>query len=184
MRRVSLLLAFAGVLAAQCAAQETRREIVNPASNPTDDSKPNSDKVPDVYAIPGRFDRVVVLRFKNDADLLAGMEKMVQQEKIRNAVILSALGSVKAYHVHQVSNRTFPVKDTFVKNPTGSADVIGMNGYIIDGRIHAHITLANPERAFGGHLEPGTHVFTFAVVSLGVMNDGVDFAHLDDRTYR
>ena len=184
MRILVLLLTFAGTLTAQLAAQETRREVVNPAPNPVDDSKPNSDKVPDVYAVNGRFDRVVVLRFKNGADLLAGMERTVKQEKIRNAVILSALGSVQAYHVHQVTNRTFPSKDMYVKNPTGSADVIGMNGYIIDGRVHAHIALANPERAFGGHLEPGTNVFTFAVVTLGVMNDAVDFARLDDKTYR
>jgi hypothetical protein len=34
-----------------------------------------------------------------------------------------------------------------------------------------------------GHLEPGTEVFTFAVVTIGVMND-VDFRHLDDKTFR
>jgi predicted DNA-binding protein with PD1-like motif len=72
----------------------------------------------------------------------------------------------------------------FVKDPTAPADLIGMNGYVIDGKIHAHVTLANPEKAFGGYLEPGTTVFTFAIVTLGVMNDGVDFGHLDDKTYR
>jgi predicted DNA-binding protein with PD1-like motif len=72
----------------------------------------------------------------------------------------------------------------FVKDPTAPADLIGMNGYVIDGKIHAHVTLANPEKAFGGHLEPGTTVFTFAIVTLGVMSDGVDFGHLDDKTYR
>ena len=184
MSKVITILALAGMLATQLAAQETRREVVVPAPNPADDSKPNSDKVPDVYAVNGRFDRVVVLRFKNGADILAGLEKMVKQEGIRNAVILSALGSVTGYHIHQVTNRTFPSKDTFVKNPTAPADIIGMNGYVIDGRIHAHITLASPEKAFGGHLEPGTSVFTFAVVTLGVMNEGVDFTRLDDKTYR
>jgi predicted DNA-binding protein with PD1-like motif len=110
------------------------------------------------------------------------MEKMVKQQKIRNAVILSALGSVRGYQVHQVSNRTFPSKDTFVKNPTAPADLIGMNGYIINGRIHAHLTLANADKAFGGHLEPGTTVFTFAVVTLGVLNEGVDISRVDDKT--
>jgi hypothetical protein len=103
----------------------------------------------------GHFDRVVILRFKFGADLLAGFEKMVKQEKIRNAVILSAMGSVRGYQVHQVSNRDFPSKNMFVKDPTAPADLIGMNGFVIDGRIHAHVTLANPEKAFGGHLEPG-----------------------------
>jgi predicted DNA-binding protein with PD1-like motif len=165
-------------------AQQTRREIVNPAASPAEDANPNSDKVPDVYAIHGRFDRVVILRFKYNADLLAGLEKMVKQEKLRNAVILSAIGSVRGYQVHQVTNRTFPSKDTFVKDPTAPADILGMTGYIIDGRIHAHISLANPDKAFGGHLEPGTSVFTFAVVTLGILDDSVDLSRIDDKTLR
>src|SRR5204862_1801576 len=124
------------------------------------------------------------LRFKFKTDLLAGLEKMVTQEKIKNGVILAGAGGVRGYHIHQVSNRDFPSKNMFVKNPTEPADLISMNGYIINGKIHAHMTLATPDRAFGGHLEPGSTVFTFAIVTLGVMSDGVDFAHLDDKTYR
>jgi hypothetical protein len=180
MKNWILILAVAGVLC----AQQTRREIVNRAPTPEGDAKPNSDKVPDVYAISGHFERVVILRFKFDTDLLAGIEKMVKQEKIRNAVILSAAGSVKGYQVHQVSNRTFPSKNIFVQDPTAPADLIGMNGYVIDGKIHAHITLANPDKAFGGHLEPGTSVFTFAIVTLGVLDDSVDLSKVDDKTYR
>ena len=180
MKTSILFFALAGVLA----AQQTRHEITNAAPTPADDAKANSDKVPDVYPVTGRFDRVITLRFKFDTDLLAGMERMVKQEKIKNAVILSGAGSVRGYQIHQVSNRTFPSKNMFVKDPTAPADLIGMNGYIIDGKIHAHMTLANPERAFGGHLEPGTNVFTFAIVTLGVMDSGTDFSHLDDKTYR
>ena len=43
------LLALAGALS----AQQTRREKLNPSANPADDAKPNSDKVPDVYAVTG-----------------------------------------------------------------------------------------------------------------------------------
>jgi predicted DNA-binding protein with PD1-like motif len=138
--------------------------------------------VPDVYAITGKFERVVVLRFKYQADLLAGIEKMVKEEKIRNAVILAGAGSVRNYQVHQVSNRTFPSKNTFVEDPTAPADIVSMNGYVIEGRVHAHMTMANPDHAFGGHLEPGTNVFTFAIVTLGVF-DG-DLRKVDDKNYR
>jgi predicted DNA-binding protein with PD1-like motif len=172
------------ILAAMLSAQQTRREIVNASPSPADDAKPNSDKVPDVYAISGKFDRVVVLRFKFDTDLLAGIEKMVKEQKIRNAVILAAAGSVRGYHIHQVSNRDFPSKNMYEKDPTAPADLIGMNGYIINGSIHAHMTLANPEKAFGGHLEPGTSVFTFAIVTLGVFDNSVDLSRVDDKTYR
>jgi hypothetical protein len=174
-----LLLAASALL-----CQETRREITNPSPNPADDAKPNNSKIPDVYAITGHFDRVVILRFKYKADLLAGMQQIVKQQKIKNGVILSAIGSVRGYQIHEVSNRTLPSKDTFVKNPTAPADLIGMTGYIINGRIHPHVTLANPDRAFGGHLEPGTTVFTFAIVTIGVLDDGVDLSRVDDKSYR
>jgi len=164
-------------------AQQTRREEVR-SSGAAEDARPNSPDVPDVFAINSRFDHVAILRFKYQIDLLAGMEKIVKEQHIRNAVILSAIGSVRNYQVHTVSNRTLPSKDTFTIDPTAPADIIGMNGYVMDGRIHAHMTLANPEKAFGGHLEPGTNVFTFVAVTMGVLPDGVDISRIDDKTYR
>ena len=178
MRALLLCLVFLIVLN----AQETRTEVTK-ATTPADDSKANSDKVPEVYALSGNFSRVVVLRFKYQADLLAGIEDMIKREKIRNGVVLAGAGSVRNYQIHSVSNRTFPSKNTYVKNPTAPADIISMNGYIIDGKIHAHMTMANPDHAFGGHLEPGTNVFTFAIVTIGVMND-VDLSRVDDKTNR
>lgn len=177
---------LAALLAGTCllaSAQRTQREVTNPTS-PEEDARPNSDRVPEVYAIPARFERVVVLRFKYQTDLLAGLERMVKELRIRNAVILAGAGSVRGYHVHVVSNRTFPSKNVFVRDPTAPADLIGMNGYVIEGRVHAHVTLADGERAFGGHLEPGTEVFTFAVVTLGVLDESADLSRVDDKTWR
>jgi predicted DNA-binding protein with PD1-like motif len=86
--------------------------------------------------------------------------------------------------VHSVSNRDFPSKNIITKDPTAPADLVGMNGYIIDGKIHAHMTLANADHAFGGHLEPDTTVFTFAIVTIGVFTDNMDLSRVDDKTYR
>ncbi len=140
--------------------------------------------MPDVFAVSGHLDRIVVLRFKFGTDLLAGLKKMIAQEKIKNAVILSGFGSVRGYQVHQVSNRDLPSKDLFIKNPTAPADIIGMSGMVMNGRMHPHITLANAEKSFGGHLEPDTQVFTFAVITLGVLDDKIDMSRFDDSTYR
>ena len=167
-----------------CLAQQTRREVVDHAANAADDTKPNSPNVPDALAFNAHLERVLVLRFKYNTDLLAEINRMVQQEKVRNAVILSGFGSVRNYQVHQVGNRDLPAKDIFVKDPTAPADIIGMSGFVIGGRVHAHITLANPDHAFGGHLEPDTTVFTFAVVTLGVLDDVVDLSAVDNENYR
>jgi len=166
------------------AAQETRREVLHSTGNPAQDTRPNSGQVPDVYALSGHLERIVVLRFKYNTDLLAGLQKMIKQEKIRNAVILSGFGSVRGYQVHQVGNREFPPMDVFVKNPTAPADIAGMSGLVMEGRVHPHITLANADKAFGGHLEPDTRVFTFAVVILAVLDDGLNLTKFDDWTYR
>jgi predicted DNA-binding protein with PD1-like motif len=182
MRALWIMVCFIGSIVA-AVAEITRHEEVR-ATTPAEDSKPNSDKVPEAYALEGQFERVVVLRFKYQTDLLPALERMVKEQKIRNAVILSGIGSVRSYHYHTVSNTTLPSKNTFVKNPDGPADISGMNGYIIDGRVHAHITFADPDHAFGGHLEPGTTVFTFAIVTIGVFKDGIDLSHVDDKNFR
>src|ERR1700685_1503123 len=111
MKKLILVAVLAAMLSGLLLPQQTRHEVVNAPRSPADDVKPNSDAVPDGYSISGKFDRVLVLRFKFDTDLLAGIEKMVKQEKIRNAVILAAAGSVRGYQGHQVSHRTFPSKN-------------------------------------------------------------------------
>ena len=181
--KLKLRLAILALLATSLlAAQETRRTVIQP-QNPADAAKENSRAVPDGYAITGHFDRVVVLRFKYKTDLLACMERMVKQEHIQNGVILSGIGALRGYHVHQVNNRTMPVQEIYEKNPTQPVDLVSMNGYIVNGRIHAHMTLGTADRAIAGHLEPGNEVFTFAIVTIGVMNDA-DLGKVDDKTYR
>src|SRR5579872_225638 len=177
MRFVILL----SVLLGPASAQESRHEVTNGAPG---DERPNDAKVPDVISIPTNFERVVILRFKYQTELLSALERAVKENKIQNGVILSAFGSVRNYQVHQVSNRTLPSKNMFVKDPTAPADIIGMSGYVLNGRLHPHIVLANPEKSFGGHLEPGTNVFTFAVVTIGVLPDKLDLSRLDDKNYR
>lgn len=177
MRTLVLLLTFLAI----AAAQQTR--LVT--SHSPGDGKQNDPKVPDVYTVDaGKFERVLIFRFKYQTDLLAGLGQMVKQNHIRNGVILAAAGSVTGFQLHQVVNGTFPSQIRFEQMTNGPADLISMNGYIMNGRLHPHITLATPQNAFGGHLEPGTKVFTFAIVTVGVLPDALDLSKLDDKDYR
>ena len=58
-----VLLVVLAVAGGQAVAQRSRREVTK-ATTPQDDAKANSDKVPEVYAVSGQFERIVVLRFK------------------------------------------------------------------------------------------------------------------------
>jgi len=150
-----------------------------------EDARPNDPKVPDSYALSGRFDRILVLRMKFKTDLLTEMEKQVKAQHIKNAVILSGIGSVRGYRVHNVAGRDYPVPDMYVSAPNTPADLIGMNGYIVNGNIHAHIIMAlgdDKATTVSGHLEKGTQILTFGIVTLGVLN--TDLGRVDDLTYR
>ena len=120
--RFSALLALLLALPLPAAAQIQS----HPATK--EDARPNDPKVPDSYVLTTKFDRVLVLRAKNKTDLLSEMEKQVKVQNIKNAVILSGIGSVRGYRVHNVAGRDYPVPDMFVSAPNTPADFIGMNG--------------------------------------------------------
>jgi predicted DNA-binding protein with PD1-like motif len=161
-----------------------RAQVVHhPAT--AEDSRPNDPKVPDSYSLSGHFERIVVMRMKFKTDLLGEMEKQVKQDHIQNAVILSGIGSVRGYRIHNVASRDYPVDDMYTGNPTLPADLIAMNGYIVRGNIHAHVIMAAGDTkatTISGHLEKGTEVLTFAIVTVGVLN--TDLGRVDDQTYR
>jgi uncharacterized protein len=137
----------------------------------------NVAPVPAVETRPLRLDRLLLVRMKNGTDLLKGLEEAIAREKIRNAVIVSAIGSVTSYHVHMVDNSVFPPKDVYLKADE-PFDIGSTQGYVINGRIHCHIVLGDKKRTLAGHLEPGNKVFTFAAITLAVLDagelDGID----------
>ena len=143
----------------------------------------NSETAPGLHTMTSQFKRIVVVRMKNQMDILQGLQDAVAREKIKNAVILSGAGSLVSYHIHVVSNTTLPATEAFTKGE-GPFDLLTANGYIIEGRVHCHISFANTEKALGGHLEPGTRVFTFAIITLGVLEEGASLKRMDDQTWR
>jgi predicted DNA-binding protein with PD1-like motif len=170
--------------AASAPAQLTKSTAVHAAPNPADDAKPNSAAVPDGVAVSSQFDRILIFRFKYDTDLLAGMETLVKQQKIKNGVILAGIGALRNYAIHHVNNRTLPNEVMYEKDPTASSDIVSMNGYIVDGKIHAHMTLAREGKAIAGHLDPGNKVFIYAIVTVGVLPDNIDLSKFEDPDYR
>ena len=153
----------------------------------TQSVKPAQDNTlipcPAAYTTTSNFARVVVVRLKSGTDILAGLNEAIQKEKIKKAVILSGIGSLSRYHFHDVNNSTFPTSNIFVKKEA-PVDLLNMNGYIFDGRVHAHYTVSNDKEAVGGHLEDDTRVFTFAIITLGVLDDRANLQRFDDTKWR
>jgi len=154
---------------------------------PAQSAKPNQNNAlmpcPAVHTTEGNFTRVVIVRLKYGTDILEGLKEAIQKEKIKNAVILNGIGSLTRYHFHVVNNSSFPTTQVFVKKDA-PVDLLNVSGYVIDGRVHAHITVSDDKEAIGGHLEDDTRVFTFAIITLGVLDGRCNLQRFDDNKWR
>jgi len=122
------------------------------------------------------FKNLIFVRLNPGDDLLDSLEKAAKDHSIKNAVILCGIGSARSHHFHVVGTRENPPRNDFVKDDKAS-DIAGICGYIIEGRVHAHIVHSDTEKAFGGHLHQGVEVLTFAVITLAEVD--YDFTGFD-----
>jgi uncharacterized protein len=114
--------------------------------------------------------RFVAVRLDPGEDVLLSLRAAVKEQGIRDAAILSGVGSLDRYHFHVVQTTNMPPGNSFVQGE-GPFDILTVTGLVVDGEVHAHITFSNTELAMGGHLEEGCRVLTFAVV---VMAEALD----------
>jgi predicted DNA-binding protein with PD1-like motif len=121
--------------------------------------------------------RFVALRLDPGEDVLLSLRAAVVEQGIRNAAILSGVGSLDRYHFHVVKTTNMPPGNTFVRGD-GPFDILSVTGLVVDGAVHAHITFSNTEVAMGGHLEEGCRVLTFSVVVVAEAPDA-DFTNWD-----
>ena len=121
--------------------------------------------------------KTVVLKIESGEDLLTGIAEGAKEAGILNGIILNGIGSITKYHLHVVETPNLPPGNIFWRD-TGPFDVDLINGFIIDGRVHAHVAVSNEEATFGGHLEPGCEVLTFCVVTVAEAVDA-DFSQAD-----
>jgi len=119
---------------------------------------------------------LVFIRLNPGDDLLASLEEAAKKNNIKNAVILSGIGSARSHHFHVVGTRQNPPRNDFTKGEKAS-DIVSISGFVIESRVHAHIVHSDTEVAFGGHLESGVEVLTFAILTLAEVD--YDFTGFD-----
>ncbi|MCL2478676.1 MAG: DNA-binding protein [Treponema sp.] len=119
---------------------------------------------------------LIFIRLNPGDDILASIEKAAKENHIENAVILSGVGSARSHHYHVVASRVVPPLNLFTKGEKAS-DIVNIDGFIIKGRVHAHIIHSDTDIAFGGHLESGVEVLTFVCLTLAEVD--YDFTGFD-----
>jgi predicted DNA-binding protein with PD1-like motif len=131
-----------------------------------------------MYELTSKLKEIKIIRFDTDMDLLVELRNYAVKNKIKNAVILNGIGSSKSYSYHVVASPDIPPKEMFPKEDK-PLDIISVQGFILNGRVHAHITFSDEKISFGGHLEEGVKLLTFAIITLGIIEDESDISHWD-----
>lgn len=125
----------------------------------------------------GDIARIHVVRLENGDDVLNSLSAFAAEAGVANASILSGVGSIKSYHSHVVSSTGLPPGNDFTRGD-GPFDIITVTGGILDGTVHAHIEYSDRHASHGGHLEEGTIVLTFALITIAELS-GIDLTDAD-----
>jgi predicted DNA-binding protein with PD1-like motif len=98
--------------------------------------------------------KIHLLRVDPGEDVLLSVRKFLDEADVRQAVVLGGYGTLAAHHLHWVTHNRLPAKSTYGR-AEGGIEILSMNGTIVQGKPHIHVTLSTIGGAYGGHLEEG-----------------------------
>jgi len=118
----------------------------------------------------GKIKETLIVSLDKGEDVLKSLEKAVEENNIKNGLILTGFGTLDKSTLHMITTTGFPAENYF-DNKEQPLEVISLDGVIADGNLHAHITISDTERAYGGHLEPGCRTLYLFEIVIGVLDD-------------
>ena len=123
--------------------------------------------------------KVHILRIDPGEDVLASVKRFLAEAGVRQAIVLGAYGTLARHRIHWVRNNLIPASD-IIGEGEGGIEILSMNGLVVEGQPHIHVTLSTPAGAFGGHLEDGCiayvlcELFFAEVAGLGLRRERAD----------
>jgi predicted DNA-binding protein with PD1-like motif len=132
------------------------------------------------YFVSKTAPKIILIMFDRDDLFLEGIEEVVKKEKIDTAAITGGIGSFQRVHLHTITTTAVQSLDKYW-NFTGAIELASVQGSVIGGDAHAHITVFDwdSKTTYIGHLEPGSVVAYRAEVSLTVL-EGVKTERYND----
>ena len=112
---------------------------------------------------PGK--RIVTISLRRGEMLLEGIEKAIRETGIRDAVVLSCIGTLSSMTWHRVSTLEAKPREEY---PTvkGPLELCAVQGLVVEGTPHFHIVCSDKDGTYAGHLEPGCEVLYLAEIVL------------------
>ena len=122
------------------------------------------------YFAGGNLGRTILVRFDKGDLMLEGLQEIIDKEGIRSGVIVSGIGTFERCIMHMITTTGYPGHDEFV-TIEGPLELLSVHGLVADGKPHLHIAVSDTEKAYGGHLEPGSKVCYLAEICIVELPD-------------
>ncbi|MBO7709218.1 MAG: DNA-binding protein [Lachnospiraceae bacterium] len=104
------------------------------------------------YYTSERIGRTFILKLVQGDCIRESIEKLVEKEQIRNAVIVSGIATLDRSRMHMISTTDHPMDVSIVGQMDTPLEVASIDGLIVDGMVHIHMVTADKDRAYGGHV--------------------------------
>ena len=134
------------------------------------------------YFVSKTAPKVILIMFDRGDLFLEGIQEVIKKEKIDTAAITGGIGSFQRVHLHTITTTAVPSIDKYW-NFTGAIELASVQGSVIGGDAHAHITVFDwdTKATYVGHLEPGSVVAYRAEVSLAVLEGVKTERYIDEQ---
>ncbi|MGO5050040.1 PPC domain-containing DNA-binding protein [Dysosmobacter sp. Sow4_B12] len=121
--------------------------------------------------VANEYGRLLVVHLRKGDLLLESIQKALDENGIKNAVLLSAIGSLRKLSMHIILDTEDNANNSFlvVEKPF---ELCAMQGLVLDGVPHFHMVCSAPgNESFCGHVEPGCEVQYLMEISLMEVKD-------------
>lgn len=124
---------------------------------------------------------LVVLGIPPGEMLLEAIQQGIEEQDVRNGVVISGIGTLKNFHMHYITHTDFPPADEFV-DIERPLELLSVSGVIADGQPHLHVVVScGRDEVYAGHLEPNSEVAYLAEIAILKCNDLAMARHLDEQ---
>lgn len=113
----------------------------------------------------GLAKKMYFLHLGKGEKVLESIEKVCEENNIREGAVLSGIGSASRISYHRIANTNDLPTNEFL-TLDGPTEICSLQGLIIEGVPHVHIACCDREKAFGGHLEHDTTVQYLAEICI------------------
>nr|PZN09595.1 MAG: DNA-binding protein [Caldicoprobacter oshimai] len=108
--------------------------------------------------------RIFVLRLDQGDMVLESINELIVKEGIKDAVVVSGIGTLDRCTLHMVMTTGYPPVEHFERWEDKPLELASIDGIIADGKPHLHAVVSDREKAYAGHLENGCRVLYLAEI--------------------